>query len=65
MTKGPLARASTSPGPSYGRVTAMTAVRRATRRVRRVCGRVRHAYDLWYRLGFAWDHAWRIAGTWY
>lgn len=43
----------------------MTAVRRAAYRVRRLSGRARHAYDLWYRLGFAWDKAWRIAGTWH
>ena len=43
----------------------MSTVRRAARNARRFHGRVRHAYDLWYRLGFAWDHAWRIAGTWY
>lgn len=43
----------------------MIAVRRAVHRTRRLSGRVRHACDLWYRLGFAWDHAWRIAGTWH
>lgn len=43
----------------------MIAVRRAVHRTRRLSGRVRHAWDLWYRLGFAWDHAWRIAGTWH
>lgn len=43
----------------------MTAIRRAVRRASRLSGRVGHAYDLWYRLGFPWNQAWRIAGTWH
>ena len=26
--------------------------------------RVRHAWDLYSRLGFPWASAWRIGGTW-
>ena len=43
----------------------MSAARNAVRGARRLTGRTRHAYDLWYRLGFAWSHAWRVAGTWH
>jgi len=43
----------------------MSAVRRTLRNGRRLAGRVTHTYDLWYRLGFGWRHAWRIAGTWH
>lgn len=43
----------------------MSALRHTLRSGRRLAGRTRHAYDLWYRLGFGWRHAWRIAGTWY
>lgn len=43
----------------------MSAIRRAARSARRLSGRTAHAWDLWYRLGFPWGHAWRIAGTWH
>lgn len=43
----------------------MSAVRRAAYRAQRFSGRAAHAFDLWYRLGFPWGHAWRIAGTWH
>ena len=43
----------------------MSAIRRTATRASRFCGRVTHTYDLWYRLGFGWRHAWRIAGTWH
>jgi len=49
----------------YRRISGVTAVRRSLRRARRVYGRLRHAHDLWYRLGFSWNQAWRIAGTWH
>lgn len=43
----------------------MIAIRRNYYRARRLAGRAAHAWDLWYRLGFPIDHAWRIAGTWH
>jgi len=43
----------------------MSALRRHIHRARRLSGRTAHAWDLWYRLGFPWTHAWRIAGTWH